>query len=107
MVEQMQMRRRPSQSQAAQTVIDKGKSKLTEDLMKTLMNALALLATVLSGSISIEGNASIIYDWQGECRVGCTGEATGLFTLPDSYVPGTRFDCALCQVPDVLSTATT
>jgi hypothetical protein len=61
--------------------------------MKTLMNALALLAMLLFGSVSIEGNASIIYDWQGECTRDCTGVATAQFTLPNDYVPGTRFDC--------------
>lgn len=30
----------------------------------------------------------VIYDWTGTCTAGCTGQATGVLTLADSYVPG-------------------
>lgn len=41
-------------------------------------------ALLLAGS----ANASVIYEWQGDCVTGCTGQAYARIELED-YVPGT------------------
>ncbi|MEM7499583.1 MAG: hypothetical protein AAF371_16530 [Pseudomonadota bacterium] len=35
--------------------------------------------------------ATVIYDFIGQCEVGCTGDATATIELLDSYVPGSAF----------------
>jgi hypothetical protein len=34
-------------------------------------------------------HAVIIYDFSGTCTSGCTGTATGVLTLAETYIPGT------------------
>ena len=48
-----------------------------------------LICTVLS-LLVFTANASVIYDFEGICSDGCSGIATGVLTLADSYTPGTQ-----------------
>jgi hypothetical protein len=34
-------------------------------------------------------NAEVVYNFEGTCVGGCTGTATGVLTLEDTYTPGT------------------
>jgi len=40
--------------------------------------------------IALNVKASVIYDFEGICSEGCTGIATGILTLADTYTPGTQ-----------------
>lgn len=55
--------------------------------MKTLIAAAALL-------LSTTAHASVIYNWEGQCTVGCAGQAHAVLTL-DGYTPGTPLIVAL------------
>lgn len=51
-----------------------------------------LLATALAVFGAIGGtsaSAAVIYDWSGTCSSLCTGTASAVLTLADSYTPGT------------------
>ena len=50
--------------------------------------AAALLALGLAAP---KAHAVVIYDWTGTCDEGCTGQATAVLTLADTFVPGTSF----------------
>jgi len=50
---------------------------------------LAALCLVLCCLGAAKANASIIYNWTGECSGRCTGFATGVLELVDTYTPGT------------------
>ncbi|WDE08498.1 hypothetical protein SG34_031745 [Thalassomonas viridans] len=50
---------------------------------------LVIICLVLSGLGAVTANASIIYNWSGECAGNCTGFATGVLELVDTYTPGT------------------
>ena len=39
--------------------------------------------------VSTSAQAVLVYDWSGICSDGCTGTATAVLTLSDSYAPGT------------------
>ncbi|MGE3772165.1 MAG: VPLPA-CTERM sorting domain-containing protein [Gammaproteobacteria bacterium] len=44
--------------------------------------------------------ASIVYQWTGQCETGCIGQATAIITLSDAYVPGSivgQADSSLLQ----------
>ena len=45
--------------------------------------------TLALGLLAAPAQAVVVYQWSGECTNGCTGTATGLLTLSDTYVPGT------------------
>jgi hypothetical protein len=49
--------------------------------------AAILLATILPAS----ARAAVIYDWSADCETGCTGTASGVLTLIDTYTPGDPF----------------
>jgi len=55
--------------------------------MRQELKALAFAALLLGSTTT---NAAIVYDFRGTCSFGCVGFATGVLTLPDSYVPGER-----------------
>ena len=47
-------------------------------------------AAIVALSITApKAEAVVIYDWTGTCDSGCTGQATAVLTLADSYTPGT------------------
>lgn len=46
---------------------------------------IVLIFTLLCAS---NAHSSLIYDFTGDCTVGCTGSVTGVLTLNDSYSPG-------------------
>ena len=50
-----------------------------------------LAAAVLAlGLAAPKAHAVVIYDWTGSCAGGCTGPASAVLTLEDTYVPGTE-----------------
>ena len=51
-------------------------------------------AIVALGITAPKAEAAVIYDWTGPCESGCTGQATAVLTLADSYVPGTFLEDA-------------
>jgi hypothetical protein len=53
---------------------------------RKLMGLLAGFGLVLNAGTA---GAVVIYDWSGTCTQGCTGTATAVLTLGDSYTPGT------------------
>lgn len=46
-----------------------------------------LAALVALGPVA--ANADVVFTFSGDCTVGCSGQATGILTLADSYTPGT------------------
>ena len=48
----------------------------------------ASVALALLLALPLLSKADVIYDWSGSCTVGCTGTATAVITLADTYVPG-------------------
>jgi hypothetical protein len=40
--------------------------------------------------VTFSVNAAVIYTFEGICSEGCSGIATGVLTLEDSYIPGTQ-----------------
>ena len=56
-----------------------------------MMKRLGVVAGALLalGLTAPQAKAVVIYDWSGLCVAGCTGQATAVLTLADSYVPGT------------------
>ena len=57
-------------------------------MIKRCLGVLAA-AIVALGITAPKAEAVVIYDWTGTCSFGCTGEATAVLTLADSYTPGT------------------
>ena len=57
--------------------------------------ALALSTVLFQASAA---RANIVFDFSGECASGCTGTATGVLTLADSYTFGANL-----TVPDFIS----
>ncbi|MEM6637815.1 MAG: hypothetical protein AAF667_18210 [Pseudomonadota bacterium] len=57
--------------------------------MKTLFSA-ALIALGLTNS----AHSAVIYEWSGLCTDGCTGFASAVLTLEDTYTPGTALALA-------------
>jgi PEP-CTERM motif len=55
-----------------------------------------VLSTVLFNASA--AHANIVFDFSGECASGCTGTATGVLTLADSYTFGANL-----TVPDFIS----
>ena len=53
---------------------------------KKLLGLFAGLVLVLNAGTA---TALVIYDWSGTCTDNCTGTATAVLTLQDSYIPGT------------------
>ena len=51
--------------------------------MKFLIGAVLCL-------LALSAKASVIYDFEGICSSGCSGIATGVLTLEDTYTPGTQ-----------------
>ena len=45
--------------------------------------------TLALGLLAAPAQAVVVYQWSGVCTNGCTGTATGVLTLSDTYVPGT------------------
>jgi hypothetical protein len=66
--------------------------------MKALLALSILILLIAVAMIATEAKANIIYDWHGECMQNCTGEAHAEITLPDSYIPGTLFDCDVITI---------
>lgn len=58
--------------------------------MKTKLVGLLTAAIVAMGLAAPQAEAVVIYDWSGACEFGCTGQATAVLTLADTYVPGTQ-----------------
>ena len=54
-------------------------------MKRTKSTYLALVAVLLS---PMAANADFIFDWEGQCTIGCVGTATAVITLTDAYVPG-------------------
>jgi len=54
-----------------------------------LLSGLALYALTLGTA-----NALVIYDWTGSCSNGCTGNATAMLTLADTYTAGSALTLA-------------
>ena len=57
--------------------------------MRILAAAIAAMGISLASTAPVKA-ASVIYDWSGTCSSGCTGTATGVLTLVDTYTPGTN-----------------
>ncbi|MEM0947760.1 MAG: VPLPA-CTERM sorting domain-containing protein [Pseudomonadota bacterium] len=57
--------------------------------MRTLFSA-ALIALGLANS----ANSAVVYEWSGLCTDGCTGFASAVLTLEDTYTPGTALSLA-------------
>ena len=53
------------------------------NVFKKIIGAAAL--ALAAGSAS----ADVVYDWMGTCTDLCTGNATAVLTLADTYTPGT------------------
>ena len=53
---------------------------------RKLMGLLAGFGLLLNAGTA---GAVVIYDWSGNCTQNCTGTATAVLTLGDSYTPGT------------------
>ena len=49
-----------------------------------------IVATLLLGAVVPMSHAVVIYKWIGTCSLGCTGSATAVLRLQDSYAPGTE-----------------
>ena len=47
-------------------------------------------AIVALGLTAPKAEAVVIYDWTSTCTDGCTGQASAVLTLADSYTPGTE-----------------
>lgn len=47
-------------------------------------------AIVALGLTAPKAEAVVIYDWTSTCTTGCTGQASAVLTLEDTYVPGTE-----------------
>jgi hypothetical protein len=62
--------------------------------------AAVVLSTILLNASAARAN--IVFDFSGECASGCTGTATGVLTLADSYIFGANL-----TVPDFISFAYT
>ena len=65
--------------------------------MTKLLGVLAA-AIVALGLTAPKAEAVVIYDWSGTCTGGCTGQASAVLTLDDSYTPGD-----IASTPDVIS----
>lgn len=52
------------------------------------------VSAALALSMSLSVNADVVYDFEAQCSNGCTGTATGVLTLRDSYVPGSQVTSA-------------
>ena len=65
--------------------LDKGKGR-----MMTRLGGLLAAAVLAMGLAAPKAEAVVIYDWVGTCTQFCSGEATAVLTLADSYVPGTE-----------------
>ncbi len=50
--------------------------------------ALAFSSLLAVFAYAPNAGAAVIYDYVGTCTVGCTGQASGVLTLKDSYTPG-------------------
>ena len=50
---------------------------------------LIIVSVVIVSLSTLQANAALIYDWRGDCSMSCTGIATGVLELVDTYVPGT------------------
>ena len=61
-----------------------------------MIGKILLAAAVLTmGLAAPKAHAVVIYDWTGICDgLSCTGQATAVLTLVDTYVPGTRASTA-------------
>ncbi len=66
--------------------------------MLRFSHGLWLITLCFSALLAAPAKAVVIYDWSGICAVGCTGTATGVLTLANSYTPGT-----LVSVTDFVS----
>lgn len=58
--------------------------------MKTRFLGLLAAAIVALGMAAPQAEAIVIYDFTGSCSFGCTGQATAVLILDDTYVPGTQ-----------------
>ena len=65
--------------------LDEGKGR-----MMTRLGGLMAAAVLAMGLAAPKAEAVVIYDWVGTCTNVCSGEATAVLTLADSYVPGTE-----------------
>ena len=62
--------------------------------MKTRLVGLLTAAIVALGMAAPQAEALVIYDFTGACDFGCTGQASAVLTLADTYVPGTQVTSA-------------
>ena len=58
--------------------------------MKTRLLGLFAATIVALGMAAPQAGAAVIYDWSGICDEGCTGQASAVLTLANTYVPGTQ-----------------
>ena len=58
--------------------------------MLTRLGGLLAVAIVALGMAAPQAHAVVIYDFTGVCDLRCTGQATAVLTLADTYVPGTQ-----------------
>ena len=58
--------------------------------MKMKLGGLLAAAIVALGMAAPQAHAVVIYDFTGTCDFGCTGQASAVLTLADTYVPGTQ-----------------
>ena len=58
--------------------------------------SVAVVALVLSAALfhASPARANIVFDFNGDCNFGCTGTATGVLTLADSYTFGADITAA-------------
>jgi hypothetical protein len=61
------------------------------------MKHLKVSTKLLSGFFGLmiglgSANSAVVYDWTGTCATGCTGTATAVLTLTNTYVPGLTVD---------------
>ena len=56
-------------------------------MIKSVLGGLAA-AVLAMGLAAPSAKAAVIYDFTGTCGFGCTGQATAVLELADSYTPG-------------------
>lgn len=58
--------------------------------MMTRLAGVLAAAVLAMGLAAPKAEAVVVYDWVGTCTSFCSGEATAVLTLADSYTPGTE-----------------
>jgi len=59
-----------------------------------LRSALMGLGAMTLCAFAGDARANYVFDFSGTCDAGCTGTATGVLTLSDSWIPGSNIGAA-------------